>query len=124
MSDTDEKLDKLIEYLESGKGKNNPIYTAVAASVIASVILWGLTQIVNAPSNINTKIDAVNSKVETTNKRIDVVESGIKEFKTEYDYNTANIQYNFSVLNVNRVKLVPVYKDDSNLRSANKQNNN
>lgn len=115
MATTDEKLDKLIEYLESGKGKNNPIYTAVAASVIASVILWGLTQVVNAPSSINTKIETVNSKVIN-------IESEIKDFKKEYDYTTANIQYNFSVLNVNNAKLVNVYRDGSNLRSATKQN--
>ena len=115
MATTDEKLDKLIEYLESGKGKNNPIYTAVAASVIASVILWGLTQAVNAPSSINTKIETVNSKVI-------VIENEMKDFKKEYDYNTANIQYNFSVLNVDGLKLVPVYKDGSNLISALKQN--
>lgn len=117
MADTDEKLDKLIAYLESGKGKNNPIYTAVAASVIASVILWGLSQAVNTPNSINAKI-------ETTNTRVTNIESEIKDFKKEYDYNTANIQYNFSVLNEHNFKLVNVYKDNSNLRSANKQNNN
>ena len=114
MSDTDEKLDKLITYLESGKGRNNPIYTAVAASVIASVILWGLTQVVNAPSSINTKI-------ENTNSRVTVIENEIKDFKKDYDNNTAKIQYNFSVLNEHSLKLINVYTDDSNLRSANKQ---
>ena len=118
MADTDEKLDKLITYLESGKGRNNPIYTAVAASVIASVILWGLTQIINAPSNINTKIDAANIRIDNTNARINIIEGDIKDFKKEYDYNTANIQYNFSILNINGAKLVPVYKDDFNLRSG------
>ena len=111
MTETDEKLDKLISYLESNKGKNNPIYIAVSASVIASVILWGLTQIVNAPSSINTKIDAVNTKVIN-------IENEIKDFKKDYDNNTAKIQYNFSVLNEHGEKLINVYTDDSNLRSG------
>ena len=118
MATTDEKLDKLIEYLESGKGKNNPIYTAVAASVIASVILWGLTQIVNAPSSINTKIDAVNTKIDAVNTKVINIENEIKDFKKDYDNNTAKIQYNFSVLNEHGEKLINVYTDGSNLRSG------
>ena len=117
MTTTDEKLDKLIEYLEKGKGKNNPIYTAVAASVIASVIFWGLTQVVNAPSSIN-------SKIEVTNKRVTSIEGELRDFKREYDYNIANIQYNFSVLNEHNAKLVDVYKDASNTRVGVKLNNN
>lgn len=117
MATTDEKLDRLIEYLEKGKGKNNPIYTAVAASVIASVILWGLTQVVNAPSNINIKI-------ENTNKKVTTIEGELKDFKKEYDYNIGNIQYNFSVLNEHNAKLVDVYREVSSTRNGVKLNNN
>lgn len=100
---TDEKLDKLIEHLETKKSFN-PIVVTIVASVVSSLIISIIGYAVSIPKNQSDRIQTLEIKVD--------------DFIQQYNNTLEDIQYNFQYLTDKEVRLKRVYKEEYNNRSA------